>query len=100
MSLNRCEQMLFDYWARQPEEKRHWEAKVRDLTHGGQDSLAVSRLIEKELWDYFKERSGQVEPFRRCASQFGLTRVSLQNLAEYLVRLWGPPPKPKQKPLR
>jgi hypothetical protein len=83
MSLNRYEQTLFSYWEKQPDERRHWQAKVIEITRVA------------ELWDHFVERSAHVPALRELAIG-GLRRVSLLNLAEYLIRLWGPPPKPKK----
>jgi hypothetical protein len=95
MSLNRYEQALCDYISRQAEERRHWQQKVAETTHRPADPAATSRLLERELWDYFAERSQHVAGL--CdLNAGGLRRVSMQNLAEYLVRLWGPPPKPKK----
>jgi hypothetical protein len=92
MSLNRVEQMLLDYWEKHLDEKRHWQFKVREAAAAA-DPLAAARLIERDLWRYFEERSGQVEPFRSTAGRYGCQRISLLNLAEYVVRLWGPPVK-------
>lgn len=94
MSLNRYEQCLFDYWERQPDERRHWQAKA--LAAGRRAAVAseMTRGLERELWDYFVERSQHVPQLREL-SQGGLRRVSLQNLAELILRLWGPLPKPK-----
>jgi len=96
MSLNRYEQTVFDYWEKQPDERRHWQAKVGAAARsaaGG--SGEVARALERELWDYFVERSQHVPVFRDYAAG-GLRRVSLLNLAEHALRLWGPPPKPKK----
>jgi hypothetical protein len=95
MSLNRYEQALCDYLNRQAEERRHWQQKVIDATRRPADPAATSRFLERDLWDYFVERSRQV-PALRDLNAGGLRRVSMQNLAEYLLRVWGPPPKPKK----
>ncbi len=94
MSLNRYEQAIFDYWDKQPDERRHWMAKVAELARGRQAG-EVARPLERELWDYFIERSQHVPQLRAPGLQ-GLPRVSLLNLAEHLIRLWGPPPKPRK----
>lgn len=94
MSLNRCEQAVFDYWERAPDERRHWQAKVGELTRGGPD-MALARGLERDLWTYLLERSPHVPALRDLRVADG-PKVSLLNLAEYLIRLWGPPPKPKK----
>jgi hypothetical protein len=96
MSLNRYEQALFDYWDRALDERRHWQTKVTDLTRGVAFSPGeAARGLERELWEHLVERTPHV-PALRALSPSGVSRVSLLNLAEYLIRLWGPPPKPKR----
>ena len=97
MSLNRYEQTLFHYWESQPDERRHWQAKVAEMTRGSGAPGEVARTLERELWEYFLERSPHV-PRLRELNAGGLPRVSLLNLAEHVIRLWGPPPKPKKSP--
>ncbi len=92
MSLNRYEQAIFDYWERQPDEKRHWQTKVAAATLGA----GTAQEMERELWAYFEERSAQVPRLQDLRSS-GARRVSLLNLAEYLLRLWGPPPMSKRR---
>jgi hypothetical protein len=94
MSLNRYEQTIFDYWDKQPDERRHWQTKVLELTrHGASADLA--RALERELWAYLVERTPHV-PALRNLSPSGPARVSLLNLAEHILRLWGPVPKPRK----
>jgi hypothetical protein len=93
MSLNRYEQALFDYWAKQPDELRFWQAKVREVTRAARPPGEVARGLERELWAHFVERSAQVPALRGLAAG----RVSLLNLAEHTMRLWGPPPKAKPR---
>jgi len=96
MSLNRYEQALFDYWDRAPDERRHWQAKVTEMTRGAARSLGdQARILERELWEHLVERTPHV-PALRALNLSGVPRVSLLNLAEYVIRLWGPPPKPKR----
>jgi hypothetical protein len=95
MSLNRYEQTLFDHIERHPEERRHWLGKVQEAGRRLDTAGEAQRALERELWDYFAERSQQVAALRELNPD-GLRRVSLQNLAEHLMRLWGPPPKPKR----
>lgn len=94
MSLNRYEQTLFDYWERQPDERRHWQQRAWEA--GSRASLPgeAARRLERELWDYFGERSRHV-PSLRDLHTGGVRRVSLLNLAELIIRIWGPLPKPK-----
>ena len=95
MSLNRYEQALFDYWEKQPDERRHWQTKVADTARVSGPPGEAARTLERELWEHFTERSPHV-PSLRDLSAGGLRRVSLLNLAEHLLRLWGPPPKPRK----
>ena len=94
MSLNRYEQTIFDYWEKQPDERRHWQTKVVELTRGGA-SPGLAPTLERELWAYLVERTPHVPALRNLAGT-NLPRVSLLNLAEHVLRLWGPPPKPKK----
>lgn len=94
MSLNRCEQTVFDYWERAADERQHWHAKVVALTRGGPD-MSLARGLERELWAYVLERSPHVPALRALHLESG-PKVSLLNLAEHLIRLWGPPPKPRR----
>jgi hypothetical protein len=94
MSLNRYEQAVFDYWERSPDERRHWHTKVVDLTRQGATPM-LARGLERELWSYLLERSENVPQLRNLGISAG-SRVSMLNLAEYVIRLWGPPPKPRR----
>ncbi len=96
MSLNRYEQAIFDYWEKQPDERRHWMAKVAEMTRD-QSGAEAARPLERELWEYFIERRQHVVQLRDPGLQ-GLPRVSLLNLAEHVIRLWGPVPKPRKSP--
>jgi hypothetical protein len=96
MSLNRYEQAVFDYLEHAPEEHRHWQTKVKTLlssTPAGIGSHA--RELERELWAYLVERTPHVQSLRNLGL-LGQSRVSMLNLAEYLIRLWGPQPKPRK----
>ena len=95
MSLNRYEQTMFNYWQKQPDELRHWQAKVIAAAQIAAGPGQVARDLERELWAYFVDRSEYVAIFRDL-SPGGVRRVSLLNLAEYLLRLWVAPPKPKK----
>ena len=95
MSLNRYEQAVFDYITTQPDEHRFWQGKVAAATRVSGAPGEVSRALERDLWDYFAERSQHV-PALRELNAGGLRRVSFLNLAEHFIRLWGPPPKLNQ----
>jgi hypothetical protein len=92
VSLNRSEQQLFEYIESNREERQFWEYKVRGFNTQSAARADAARLIEGELWRYYKERAGVVPKFKQVAEREGLHRVSMQNLAEYLLRLWVPLP--------
>ena len=98
MSLNRWEQMTFDYVLGHPEERHFWEDKVRALAAGAPDGPAVATELESELWRYLEERSRVAEPFRSAAARESLRRTSLRNLAEHLLRMWTPPRPKRSRP--
>lgn len=97
MSLNRHEQITFDYLQGHPEESRFWQDKVQQIVKALTDEHAAALRLEGELWAYYVERSGVVEPFRGIAAREGLRRLSMRNLADHLIRLWTAP-RPKKKP--
>ena len=98
MSLNRNEQMLYDYVLGQVDERHHWRNKVQSIVSGSDEvSAAVSR-IDAELWRYYLERSEVTPIFVEAARSFGLRRTSMKNLAELLVRLWTEPRQKKTAP--
>jgi hypothetical protein len=55
----------------------------------------VARVLEREVWAYFQERCEQVSQLRSLHS--GKQRVSMLNLTELMLRLWGPVPKPRKQ---
>lgn len=93
MSLNRYEQAVFDYLQAHPEELRHWENKIGGrAARGGLSAMTVA----EELGEYIRERGAHTQPFKEWMERGGVPRSSLLNLAEYLLRMWGPlPPKKK-----
>jgi hypothetical protein len=97
MSLNRYEQTIFNYWQTQPDELRHWRTKVIAAAQLAAGPGEVARSLERELWEYFVERSQYVPLFRDLGTG-GLRRVSLLNLAEYVLRLWSPSTRTKKPP--
>jgi len=98
VSLNRCEQRLFDYLQAQREERQHWQEKVRSALREFPDEHAASLRLEADLWRYYLERSAVAAPFKQAAVHEGLSRISMRNLAELLLRLWTEQrAKPKAK---
>jgi len=96
VSLNRCEQMVYDYLQGHPEERQHWQGKVRAAVQGSADPHAAADRLQADLWAYVVERSAVAEPFRGTAQREGLRRTSMRNLAEHLIRLWTEPrPRPQ-----
>ena len=96
MSLNRCEQRVFDYLQRHPDERHYWQGKFQRVAKDAHAEHIAVEQLEPELWQYYKERSGVVPVFREAARYEGLQRTSMKNLAELLLRLWVEP-KPKKK---
>jgi|SRR5882724_13324710 len=90
MSLNRTEQLLFDYIRNRPEERQHWQANVRNLVKTTPDPHAAAVVLDGELWRYYEERSRVAMPFLEIARREGVRRISLRNLAEYLLRMESP----------
>ncbi len=99
MSLNLCEQRVFDHLRLRPEERRHWREKVRAAAFEGPDSHAAAARLAGDLWRYYEERSVSTEPFREISRREGLRRTSMRNLAELLLRLWTEP-RPKLPPAK
>ena len=98
MSLNRCEQRIFDYVQSQADEGHFWKQKVQKMCSSESGDLhEVAVRLEVELWRYYEERSGVVSSFREAARIEGLQRTSMRNLAELLIRLWTEP-RPRKKP--
>ena len=95
MSLNRCEQRVFDYLQRHRDERHFWQAKFQRVAkETAEERIAVDRL-EGELWRYYQERTESVAGFKEAVAAEGLRRTSMKNLAELLLRLWiEPRPKP------
>jgi hypothetical protein len=90
MSLNRSEQLVFDYLQTHPEERQHWREKVLAVERREPDPHAAAASLERELWRYYQERSQVAPAFRGHGLSETTQRVSLRNLAEYLLRLWVP----------
>ena len=88
MSLNRCEQRVFDYLQAHPEERQHWRETVRSRAREAGEGYVVAARLEAELWRYYEERSGVAEPFVSAVRREGLQRTSMRNLADLLLRMW------------
>ena len=97
MSLNRCEQRVFDYLQNHREEGQFWQGKVRGAAKAALDHHAAAARLDGELWRYYEERSAVAAPFREAARLEGLRRTSMKNLAELLLRLWVEP-QARKKP--
>jgi hypothetical protein len=91
MSLNRSEQMLYDYVQGQREERQHLQNKVRGIVAESVEIPSAVARIDAELWRYYLERSEVTPIFITAARSYGLKRTSMKNLAEYLVRIWTEP---------
>jgi len=91
MSLNRCEQRVFDYLQVHRDERQFWHEKVRGLVKNVPDHHTAAGRLEGELWRYYLERSEVVTIFRDAVRAEGRQRTSMKNLAELLLRLWVEP---------
>tara|TARA_B110000037_G_C17047051_1_gene476113 strand:- start:347 stop:646 length:300 start_codon:yes stop_codon:yes gene_type:complete len=97
MSLNRYEQILFDYLENRPDEKRFWKAQVIEVSRQNIRHQAMANDLSGRFWEYFEERSRYESPFREVAVREGLERISMLNLSEYLLRVWADLPVKKKK---
>jgi hypothetical protein len=95
VSLNRTEQMIFDYLQGHAEERQYWQTKVQSIAAAVVDPHVAAHRLEAEFWQYYKERSAVVPVFRDAVAREGLARTSMKNLAEYVLRLWVAP-RPKK----
>ncbi|HXN36092.1 MAG TPA: hypothetical protein VN877_07965 [Opitutaceae bacterium] len=95
MSLNRCEQTIFDYMRGHPDERQYLHDKVRGYVAGSADASTAVARIDSELWRYYEERSAVVRSFNDALGSASPRRTSMKNLAELLVRLWTDP-KPRK----
>lgn len=97
VSLNRSEQQIFNYIEANRDERHFWEQKVRDFAAKHADLAEAAVALDGVLWRYYVERAGVVPALKQEAERVGLRRVSMRNLAEYLLRLWVAP-RPAKKP--
>ncbi len=99
MSLNRSEQIVYDYLMAHVDERQHWQAKVRRSVADCAEIAEATRSLDSELWRYYVERSNVAPTFKEAARAWGLKRTSMKNLSELLVRLWTDPrPKKPSRP--
>lgn len=93
MALNHGEQRLHDYIQKNPEEKSYWEEKVRNVAAAHEDDFTTAAALNRELRAYLAERV-------RVAAQLEdvSPAMSMQNLAEYYIRVWTEPRPKKKKP--
>ncbi|MBL9201604.1 MAG: hypothetical protein JNL39_13930 [Opitutaceae bacterium] len=96
MSLNRCEQRVFDYLQRHQDERHHWQGKFQRIAREAGDERVAVDIVEPQLWDYYLERGSVVKSFREAVAIEGAARTSMKNLAELLMRLWIQP-QPRKK---
>ena len=94
MSLNRSEQLLYDYVQGHKDERQHLQHKVRGIVAASAEVHGAVARIDAELWRYYEERSAVAPAFVAAVHAYGLKRTSMKNLAELLVRLWTEP-KPR-----
>ena len=91
MSLNRCEQRVFDYLQKHQDERQFWQGKFQRASKDIADERIVSETMESELWRYYRERSEVVPSFKEAVALEGSQRMSMKNLSELLLRLWIAP---------
>jgi hypothetical protein len=97
MSLNRSEQALYDYIRGHAEERQYLQHKVRVISSESDDVGKAVARIDMELWRYYEERGAAEPSFREDLRVHGPKRISMKNLAEYLVRMWIEP-RPRKPP--
>ena len=98
MSLNRFEQLVFDYVKGHPDERQYWQDKVRRIVTQSESSAQAAARLDGEFWRYFEERSAVLPTFKTMMGSPAQRRVSMINLAELLIRLWAEPKAAKAKP--
>lgn len=96
MSLNRYEQLLHDYIESLPEERRFWLDRVLEIERGASRREEAALALNAELWEYFEERARHESDFARVVSAGG-GKLSMLNLSEYLLRMWGAVKPAKRK---
>jgi len=90
MSLNRVEQILFDYIQHHAEERHFWQSKVREMMQQSENDQVAATVLAEGLWRYYEERCRVVPLLHEITAREGHQRISLRNLVEHLMRIWGP----------
>ncbi len=98
MSLNRSEQLLFDHLQAHKEERQHWREKLQAEAGKISDPHAWAARLDGELRRYAAERAALRPAEFQLSPGQSLGRVSMRNLAELLLRLWGPAVAPRRPP--
>jgi len=96
MSLNRAEQILFDYMENHAEERHFWREKVLDVMEKNGNDFAVSATLAIELGLYCEERRHAGSVVTEVVTDKYVKHFSFRNLAEHLMRIWGPVRPPRQ----
>lgn len=94
VSLNRCEDAFLHYLRSQPDEHRFWHARVLEADRQPGPAEARTAELERALRAYAAERA---RSDLGLGEELGAGRISLRNLAEFLLRSW-PPPRPTKRP--
>ena len=102
VSLNRCEQLLFDYVEKNPDERQFWMHKVRGVAHLWASPHLVAERLEGDISRYFQERANVVSELKEFVRHQGGQRTSMRNLAEHWLKLWVIPKRAvqNQRPAR
>jgi len=95
MSLNQTEQTLFAYLESHVEERQFWQAKVRELMSASRNDPATAAALAGELRRYGEERGSVGALPVQVHDKKGLELSGFRNLAEHLMRIWGPPRAPR-----
>jgi hypothetical protein len=91
MSLNRCEQTIFDYLKTHPHERQYLQDKVQMIVSRSAEIPNAVTRIDSELWRYYEERSSVVPAFNEALGPGNPRKTSMKNLAELFVRMWTEP---------
>ncbi|MFA5056851.1 MAG: hypothetical protein WC485_01945 [Opitutaceae bacterium] len=89
MSLNRAEQLLFDYIQSHTEERHFWQAKVRAASQQEANELITTSALAHELRFYYRERSQAAALPGEVSFHDDVKNVSFRNMAEHMLRIWG-----------
>jgi hypothetical protein len=98
VSLNRCEQTIYDFVNSHSDERQYWQHKVRNILADSVETPAAVARIASELWRYYEERSAVMPSFGGIERASEIRRTSTKNLAELLIRLWAEPQSGRPAP--